>query len=133
VRRFFFVITDQDPCQHIDQWPRKTRESTTATIYIIFNKIALQLINAAIIYNYCTSLNLILCNYYTSLSAIWCVMEHWKATLTKAEGRGQYCFSVLHNIQLLHVIECHMMCYGSLKSNIDQGRSPRSILLFSAP
>jgi hypothetical protein len=28
---FFFVITDQDyPCQHIDQWPRKTRESTTA-------------------------------------------------------------------------------------------------------
>ena len=32
VRRiFFFVITDQDySCQHIDQWPRKTRESTTA-------------------------------------------------------------------------------------------------------
>ena len=33
VRRIFFfpVITDQDyPCQHIDQWPRKTRESTTA-------------------------------------------------------------------------------------------------------
>ena len=28
---FVFVITDQDyPCQHIDQWPRKTRESTTA-------------------------------------------------------------------------------------------------------
>jgi hypothetical protein len=28
---FFFVITGQDyPCQHIDQWPRKTRESTTA-------------------------------------------------------------------------------------------------------
>jgi hypothetical protein len=28
---FFLVITDQDyPCQHIDQWPRKTRESTTA-------------------------------------------------------------------------------------------------------
>ena len=27
----FFVITDQDyPCQHIDQWPRKTREGTTA-------------------------------------------------------------------------------------------------------
>jgi hypothetical protein len=27
VRIFFFVITDQDyPCQHIDQWPRKTRE-----------------------------------------------------------------------------------------------------------
>jgi hypothetical protein len=31
VRRFFFVITGQDyPCQHIDQWPRKTRESTIA-------------------------------------------------------------------------------------------------------
>jgi hypothetical protein len=31
VRRIFFVITGQDyPCQHIDQWPRKTRESTTA-------------------------------------------------------------------------------------------------------
>jgi hypothetical protein len=31
VRWFFFVITGQDePCQHIDQWPRKTRESTTA-------------------------------------------------------------------------------------------------------
>jgi hypothetical protein len=30
-KTFFFVITDQDyPCQHIDQWPRKTRESTTA-------------------------------------------------------------------------------------------------------
>ena len=29
--RIFFLITDQDyPCQHIDQWPRKTRESTTA-------------------------------------------------------------------------------------------------------
>ena len=28
---FFFVITGQDyPCQHIDQWPRKTRESTIA-------------------------------------------------------------------------------------------------------
>ena len=32
VRRIvFFVITDQNyPCQHIDQWPRKTRKSTTA-------------------------------------------------------------------------------------------------------
>jgi hypothetical protein len=36
-------------------------------------------------------------------------------------------------IQLLHFIECDMMCYGALKSNIDQGRRPRSILLFSAP
>jgi hypothetical protein len=28
---FFFVITDQDyPCQHIDQWPWKTWESTIA-------------------------------------------------------------------------------------------------------
>ena len=25
-------------------------------------------------------------------------------------------------IQLLHFIECDMMCYGALKSNIDQGR-----------
>jgi hypothetical protein len=24
-------------------------------------------------------------------------------------------------IQLLHFIECDMMCYGALKSNIDQG------------
>jgi hypothetical protein len=32
-RILFSVITDQDwPCQHIDQWPRKTRESTTALI-----------------------------------------------------------------------------------------------------
>ena len=31
VRRIFFVITGQDyPCQHIDQWPRKTRENTIA-------------------------------------------------------------------------------------------------------
>ena len=30
-KNFFFKCTDQDyPCQHIDQWPRKTRESTTA-------------------------------------------------------------------------------------------------------
>ena len=45
-------------------------------------------------------------------------------------------------IQLLHFIECDMMCYGALnsnidrgqlKSNIDQGQRPRSILLFSAP
>ena len=28
-----------------------------------------------------------------------------------------------HNIQLLHFIECDMMCYGALKSNIDQGRN----------
>jgi hypothetical protein len=28
---FFFIITGQDyPCQHIDQWPRKTRASTIA-------------------------------------------------------------------------------------------------------
>jgi hypothetical protein len=40
---------------------------------------------------------------------------------------------LLDNIQLLHFIECDMMCYGALKSNIDQGRRPRSILLFSAP
>ena len=29
-RNYVFVITDQDyPSQHIDQWPRITRESTT--------------------------------------------------------------------------------------------------------
>ena len=44
---------------------------------------------------YC--INVIIYNYCTSLSAIWCVMEHWKAILTKVEGRGQYCFSLLHN------------------------------------
>jgi hypothetical protein len=30
VRRIYFVITDQD--YHIDQWPRKTRESMTLTL-----------------------------------------------------------------------------------------------------
>ena len=39
----------------------------------------------------------IIYNYCTSLSAIWCVMDHWKTILTKAEVRGQYCFSVLHS------------------------------------
>jgi hypothetical protein len=34
---------------------------------------------------------------------------------------------------LLHFVECDMMCYVELKSNIDQGRKSRSILLFSAP
>ena len=30
-KNFFFVIAGQDyPCQHIDQWPQKTRESTIA-------------------------------------------------------------------------------------------------------
>jgi len=36
-------------------------------------------------------------------------------------------------MQLLHVIECDMMCYGALKNNIDQSRRPWSIWLFSAP
>ena len=40
---------------------------------------------------------IIIYNYCISLSAIWCVMEHWKAILTKAKGSAQYCFSVLHN------------------------------------
>jgi hypothetical protein len=30
------------------------------------------------------TLYLLLYNYCTSLSAIWCVMEHWKAILTRA-------------------------------------------------
>jgi hypothetical protein len=64
-------------------------------------------------------LNWIIYNYCTSLSAIWCVMEHWKAILTKAEGRRQYCFSVFHNtsyctkwsavIVLLH-LTFHIFC-----------------------
>ena len=64
-------------------------------------------------------LNWIIYNYCTSLSAIWCVMEHWKAILTKAEGHRQYCFSVLHNtsyctkwsavIVLLH-LTFHVFC-----------------------
>ena len=30
-KNFFFIITGQDyPCQHVDQSPRKTRESMTA-------------------------------------------------------------------------------------------------------
>ena len=35
--------------------------------------------------------------------------------------------------QLQHFIECDIMCYGALKSNIDRGLRPWSILLFSAP
>jgi hypothetical protein len=35
--------------------------------------------------------------------------------------------------QLQHFILCNMMCYGALKSNIDHGLQPWSILLFSAP
>ena len=35
--------------------------------------------------------------------------------------------------QLQHFIKCNMMCYGALKSNIDRGIRPWSILLFSAP
>jgi hypothetical protein len=53
---------------------------------------------------YYTEWGMIIYNICTSLSAIWGVMEHWKAILTKAEGRGQYCFSVLHNKRLLHDI-----------------------------
>jgi hypothetical protein len=40
---------------------------------------------------------------------------------------------ILITIQLLHSVECDMMFYGALESNIDQGRRPRSILLSSAP
>ena len=59
-------------------------------------------------------------NYCTSLSVIWCVMEPWKAILTKAKGRSQYCFSVLHNssyctkfsavIVLLHLTYQFFVC-----------------------
>ena len=37
---------------------------------------------------------------YTIIAFHWVrydVMEHWKSILTKVEGCGQYCFSVLHN------------------------------------
>ena len=34
---------------------------------------------------------------------------------------------------LQHFILCNMMCYGALKSNIDRGLRPGSILLISAP
>ena len=33
----------------------------------------------------------------------------------------------------LGCVKCNMMCYGALKSNIDCGLWPWSILLFSAP
>ena len=32
-------------------------------------------------------------------------------------------------IQLLHFIECDMICYGALKSNIDQGQDFSLLLL----
>ena len=35
-------------------------------------------------YHITRHLYLLLYNYCTSLSAIWCVMEHWKAILTRA-------------------------------------------------
>ena len=35
--------------------------------------------------------------------------------------------------QLQHFIWCNMMCYGAMKSNIDRGLAPWSILLSSAP
>ena len=54
-------------------------------------------------------------------------------------GSKRTVFSILrlkmavYTILLLHFIECEMMCYGALKTNIDQGRRPRLMLLFSAP
>ena len=43
-------------------------------------------------------------------------------------------FGLLNVIkQLQHFILCNMMCYGALKSNIDRGLQPWSILHFSAP
>ena len=31
---------------------------------------------------------------------------------------SEYYFQLVNTIQLLHFIECDMMCYGALKSNI---------------
>ena len=46
-------------------------------------------------------------------------------------------FENKHNKQSLKIypgtLLCNMMCYGALKSNIDHGLLPWSILLFSAP
>jgi hypothetical protein len=39
---------------------------------------------------------------------------------TSANQKRHYLKSY-NNIQLLHFIECDMMCYGALESNIDQG------------
>ena len=36
-------------------------------------------------------------------------------------------------IQVLHLIEGDIVCYGAPESNMDQGERSRSILLFSAP
>jgi hypothetical protein len=99
---FFFVITDQDYLsQHINQWPRKTRESTTAlvtkkekacvfTIYIIFND-KMQLINAAIIYDTaCVTSQLFRksfnCRYNPRMDYVFCLLtlksyEKWWSPL----------------------------------------------------
>ena len=85
----------------------------------------------------------ILYNYCTSLSAIWCVMEHWKAILTKAEGRGQYCFSVLHNtsyctnwssvIVLLHLthLSLFFLCIWIFRDFFLNSKAPELIQLIS--
>jgi hypothetical protein len=47
---------------------------------------------------------------------------------------GQRLTFVMLNVikkQLQHFIECHTIFYGTLKSNIDHGRWPWSILLLS--
>ena len=64
---------------------RKINQSVSDTLIIASKKFNNGNIHS-ILYDYCTS-----------LSVIWCVMEHWKAILTKAKGHNQYCFSVHHN------------------------------------
>ena len=63
------------------------------------------------------------------------ILQHLRYLLSPAHSSLYslpFC-KVIDIIQLLHFIECDMMCYGALKSNIDQGQRPLSILLFSAP
>ena len=72
-------------------------------------------------------------------------------TIPKIVSRYKKILGMLNHLikQLQHLILCNMMCYGALKSNIDQGRNmmcygalksnidrgprPWSILLFSTP
>ena len=55
-----------------------------------------------------------------------------KSTQVHKNKLGTFC--MLNVIkQLQHFILCHMMCYRALKSNIDHGLRPWSILFFSAP
>jgi hypothetical protein len=79
-------VTDRSINCHLSR--KKTKQSLK--IDIIWSHI--------IIYNYCTS-----------LSAIWCVMEHWKAILTKVLHNTSYCTKWSAVIVLLH-LTFHVFC-----------------------